>query len=122
METSSKFPSTESTASKEQHKRKSADVGWEYAVLADLNNLDRVKCILCGKVMSGGINRLKHHIAQITGNVTPCPKSTLEDQIKCRNAINENKCKKKGKQDDDDALRASVKISDDETIDLDENY
>ena len=43
MEASSKFPSTESTASKEQHKRKSTDVGWEYAVLADPNNLKQSK-------------------------------------------------------------------------------
>jgi len=101
-------------------KRKSTDIGWEYGVLADPNKLDKVKCLLCGKLMSGGVNRLKQHIAQITGNVAPCPKATKDDQIKCRNAINEVKGKKKGKQEDDDALRADVNIGSNEPIDVDE--
>ena len=116
---SSKGSTLESTATKEL-KRKSTDIGWEYGVLADPIKVDRLKCILCDKVMSGGVNRLKHHIAHITGNVAPCPKATKVDQIKCRNAINEVKCKKKGKQDDDDALREDVDIGSNEPIDVDE--
>ncbi|CAA0833515.1 hAT transposon superfamily protein [Striga hermonthica] len=50
-------------------KRKSDDIGWNYGVLADPHNKDRVKCLLCEKVMSGGIRRLKEHIGQISGNV-----------------------------------------------------
>ena len=88
--------------------------------LADPNKLDRIKCLLCEKVMSGGVKRLKHHIAHIMGNVAPCPKATKDDQIKCRNAINEVKCKKKGKQDDDDTLREDMDIGSNEPIDVDE--
>jgi hypothetical protein len=116
---SSKGSTLESTATKEL-KRKSTDIGWEYGVLADPNKLDSIKCLLCEKVMSGGVHRLKHHIAQITGNVALCPKATKDDQIKCRNAINEVKGKKKGKQEDDDALRADVNIGSNEPIDVDE--
>ncbi|KAJ9547380.1 LOW QUALITY PROTEIN: hypothetical protein OSB04_019923 [Centaurea solstitialis] len=72
------------------------------------------------KEMGGGINRLKYHIANITGNVKPCLKSTKEDQLKCRNSLNEVKAKKKGKQDDDNALREDVNIGSNEPIDIDE--
>jgi hypothetical protein len=43
-------------------KRGSGDVGWEYGQLIDPTNLDKVKCKLCDKVLSGGIYRLKQHI------------------------------------------------------------
>ncbi|PWA51517.1 zinc finger, BED-type [Artemisia annua] len=79
-------------------KRKSADVGWEYGYLADPDHVDKVKCNLCGKIVSGGVNRLKQHIAGIPGQVTACPKSTTEQQMKCRNALNEVKIKKKKKK------------------------
>ncbi|XP_024195944.2 uncharacterized protein LOC112199119 [Rosa chinensis] len=55
-------------------KRGSGDIGWEYAELADASNLDRLKCKLCGKLVSGGIYRMKQHIAHIKGNVAPCKK------------------------------------------------
>ena len=32
-------------------RRNSDDVGWEYGVLVDANNKDKVKCKLCDKVM-----------------------------------------------------------------------
>jgi hypothetical protein len=35
-------------------KRNSDDVGWEYGVLVDANNKDRVRCKLCKKEMDGG--------------------------------------------------------------------
>ncbi|KAJ9564612.1 hypothetical protein OSB04_000578 [Centaurea solstitialis] len=116
---SSTASSMASTACQEL-KQKSSDVGWEYGVLIDPSKIERVRCLLCGKEMGGGINRLKYHIAQITWNVKPCPKSTIEDQLKCRNAINEVKAKKKGKQDDDNALREDVNIGSNEPIDIDE--
>ncbi|CAD6248387.1 unnamed protein product [Miscanthus lutarioriparius] len=44
-------------------KRNSDDVGWEYGVLVDASNKDKVKCKLCDKEMRGGIHRLKEHLA-----------------------------------------------------------
>ncbi|KAF3586047.1 hypothetical protein F2Q69_00028417 [Brassica cretica] len=35
-------------------KRNSNDIGWEYGILCDAKNPDRVKCKLCSKEMSGG--------------------------------------------------------------------
>ncbi|KAL6137771.1 hypothetical protein ACLB2K_063060 [Fragaria x ananassa] len=65
-------------------KRKSNDVGWEYGALMNLSNLDKVKCKLCGKVLSGGIYRLKQHIAHVKRNVAPCNMSSYEDKNKCK--------------------------------------
>ena len=118
--------SKESTASTDvthRSKRNSSDVGWEFGVLADPNDPDKVKCLRCKKVVSGGVYRIKQHIAGIIGQVKACKSSTNEDKIKCRNALNEAKNKKKAKQEHMDALRAEVNISNDEnheTVDLDE--
>ncbi|KAL8492445.1 hypothetical protein ACS0TY_023865 [Phlomoides rotata] len=56
-------------------KRKSNDIGWEYAVLSDPLNLDRVKCILCEKQITGGIYRVKQHIAGVRGMFLHAPKA-----------------------------------------------
>ncbi|KAL4573915.1 hypothetical protein LXL04_020736 [Taraxacum kok-saghyz] len=113
--------SMESTAT--GAKRKSNDVGWEYCFCPDSTNLDKVQCILCGKICSGRVYRIKQHIAHVTGNVSPCPKSTKADQLKCRDALNEAKIKKKGKHEYDEALRAEARcgsVTDESTIDVDE--
>ncbi|GKB42075.1 uncharacterized protein Tco_0887017 [Tanacetum coccineum] len=101
-------------------KRNSKDVGWEFGFLVDPNKPDKVECKICGKLVSGGINRLKQHVAGIVGNTTACPRSTNEQKMICRNAVNEAKRKKKGKEDDDVALRAEVNIGSSETVNLDE--
>ncbi|KAL6179075.1 hypothetical protein ACLB2K_050591 [Fragaria x ananassa] len=67
-------------------KPKSDDVGWEYGSLVNLSNLDKVKCKLCGKILSGGIYQLKQHIAHEKGNVTLCNKSSDEDKNKCKSS------------------------------------
>jgi hypothetical protein len=111
---------TASTDVTHRSKRNSSDVEWEFGVLADPNDPDKVQFLRCKKVVSGGAYRIKQHIAGIIGQVKACKSSTNEDKIKCRNALNEAKKKKKAKQEHMDALRAEVNISNDETIDLDE--
>ncbi|GJU62680.1 hypothetical protein Tco_1244515 [Tanacetum coccineum] len=59
-------------------------------------------------------------IGDYKGDVTACEKSTTEQKLKCRNALNEVKLKKKNKQAVDDALRSEVNIGSNETVDLDE--
>ncbi|CAG7901552.1 unnamed protein product [Brassica rapa] len=93
-------------------KRNSKDVAWEYGMLCNPSNPDKVKCKLCGKLFSGGAFRIKEHIAKIPGNVSACPLSTKDDQEKCKNAIDEAKKKKKNKRSSDADLRNSVKICD----------
>ncbi|KAH6831550.1 hypothetical protein C2S53_015076 [Perilla frutescens var. hirtella] len=106
-------------------KRKSNDIGWTYCNLVDPSNLDKVQCIKCGKKMSGGIYRLKAHIAGIRGNVASCTKASKEERELCKNAINEAKLKKKQKMDEDRELRLGVNIINDgreDTIDKKTNY
>jgi hypothetical protein len=50
-------------------KRNSEDIGWDYGVLVDPNNLNVIKCKLCGQVVSSRIYRLKLHIAGIHDQV-----------------------------------------------------
>ncbi|XP_062018641.1 uncharacterized protein LOC133735244 [Rosa rugosa] len=95
-------------------KRGSGDIGWEYAELADASNLDSLKCKLCGKLVSGGIYRMKQHIAHIKGNVAPCKKSSDEDKAKCKNAIEEAKSKKKQKSRHEAEVRQEVILEGDE--------
>ncbi|ONM08004.1 hypothetical protein ZEAMMB73_Zm00001d033598 [Zea mays] len=84
-------------------RRNSDDVGWEYGVLVDINNKDKVKCILCDKQMCGGVYRLKQHIAQEGKNAKKCQgmKTTkeklLEAQEKCKKALDEAKRKREEK-------------------------
>jgi hypothetical protein len=84
-------------------RRNSDDVGWEYGALVDINNKDKVKCILCDKQMCGGVYRLKQHIAQEGKNEKKCKdmKTTkeklLEAQEKCKKALDEAKRKREEK-------------------------
>lgn len=47
------------------------DPGWEHGVALG-NTKHKVKCNYCHKVVSGGVNRFKQHLARIPGEVTPC--------------------------------------------------
>ncbi|XP_038690695.1 uncharacterized protein LOC119989295 isoform X2 [Tripterygium wilfordii] len=65
--------STSGAASK---RRKNAsgnrsDIGWEYAIEVG-NDSKKVQCKYCSKICSGGIYRLKHHLACTNKNVGPC--------------------------------------------------
>jgi hypothetical protein len=95
-------------------KRNSDDVGWEYGVLVDANNKDKVKCKLCKKEMRGGIHRLKQHLAQEGKNVTKCPARTphfLEAREKCKKALAEAKRKREEKTVRELELREEVNVS-----------
>jgi hypothetical protein len=44
-------------------KASSNDPGWQYGYWANLQNRDKVTCTLCDVEVSGGIKRLKEHLA-----------------------------------------------------------
>jgi hypothetical protein len=78
-------------------KRNSDDVGWDYGVLVDASNKDKVKCKLCNKEMRGGIHRLKTHLAHEGKNVKKCTARTpeaLEAKEKCKKALADAKRKR----------------------------
>ncbi|KAL6138963.1 hypothetical protein ACLB2K_064241 [Fragaria x ananassa] len=67
--------------------RNLGDMGWEFTELADATNVDKLQCKLCGKLMSGGIDRLKQHVANIKGNVTACRNSSDDQKARSKKAI-----------------------------------
>ncbi|CAD6257414.1 unnamed protein product [Miscanthus lutarioriparius] len=95
-------------------RRNSDDVGWEYRVLVDANNKDKVKCNLCDKVVQGGIYRLKQHVAHEGQNATKCKARTseaLEAKEKCKKALNDAKRKREEKIVRELKLRDEVNVS-----------
>ena len=52
---------------------------------------------------------MKQHIAHVMGNVSSYPKSTKDDQLKCKNSLNEGKLKKKAKQVHNEGLRVEAR-------------
>ncbi|XP_045085622.2 uncharacterized protein [Aegilops tauschii subsp. strangulata] len=100
-----------------KRKRNSDDMAWEFAVLIDPDDLQRVKCILCGKEMSGGVTRMKQHIAGIKGTVTSCLQATLDQKARCKVAHEAPKKRKKEKQKQEEEVGALVTIEANENED-----
>ncbi|KAG2651391.1 hypothetical protein PVAP13_1NG268019 [Panicum virgatum] len=95
-------------------KRNLDGVGWEYGVLVDANNKDKVKCKFCDKEMRGGIYRLKEHLAHVGKNVKKCTSTTpqaLEAKEKCKKEIEAAKRKREEKIVRELELREEVNVS-----------
>jgi hypothetical protein len=92
-------------------KRKSDDVGWEYGSLIDPSNLDKVKCMFCNHVSTGGIYRLKQHVAHVSNAVAKCKKSSQEAKDRCKKSLEEASKKRREKTIRELELRDSVNIS-----------
>ncbi|KAG2536984.1 hypothetical protein PVAP13_9NG240573 [Panicum virgatum] len=95
-------------------KRNSDDVGWEYGVLVDASNKDKVKCKLCDKEMRGGIHRLKEHLAHEGKNVKKCIARTplaMEAKEKCKKALADAKRKREEKTVRELEIREEVHVS-----------
>ncbi|OVA16069.1 hypothetical protein BVC80_8599g8 [Macleaya cordata] len=108
------------------------DIAWEWGELKDPNNKKHVTYRLCAKSIHGGINRLKEHLLQIRGNVTSCPKATIEIMKKFRESMSSKKLKRamkdridsffeKGDDDDDndDGGGENVGKEDDDVVEID---
>ncbi|KAK3147263.1 hypothetical protein QOZ80_3BG0280240 [Eleusine coracana subsp. coracana] len=100
-------------------KRNSDDVGWEYGVLVDPNDLNVIQCKLCNKVVKAGIYRLKLHIAGKKGEVRSCPNATAEDKAKCQKATDQSSRAKKARRVKAQEVRNAVVI--DVASDVEEN-
>ncbi|KAF7143779.1 hypothetical protein RHSIM_Rhsim05G0053400 [Rhododendron simsii] len=109
------IPSSEASNSAPLLKRNSIDVGWDYGVIVDPSNKDRLQCLLCGNQYTGGVSRMKRHIAQTRGDVASCTKASKEDILKCKKAIDDNAAKKKNKKKAAMEIREEVNIVDDES-------
>ena len=116
-ETEGQPDSGSATAGGNVLRRNSDDVGWVFGVLVNPNNKDQVKCILCDKVMFGGVYRLKQHIAQEGKNAKKCQgtktskEKLKEAQEKCKKALDEAKRKREEKTVREIELREEVHVS-----------
>jgi hypothetical protein len=91
-------------------KRNSDNVGWEYGVLVNPLNKEKVRCLLCGHCSSGGIYRLKQHVGHVGSVVAKCKKTTPEAKDKCKKSLEEATRKRKEKTHDLN-LREEVNVS-----------
>ncbi|RLM58746.1 hypothetical protein C2845_PM18G04160 [Panicum miliaceum] len=91
-------------------KRNSGDIGWDYGVLVDPNNLNVIKCIFCPMIMKARIYRLKCYIAGIRGDVKPYPSAPDEDRAKCKKAIDDSKKAKRARIQEKEEVRDAVDI------------
>ena len=93
-------------------KRNSGDIGWDYGVLVDPNNLNVIKCKFCDLVVRAGIYRLKQHVGGIRGEVRPCLKASPEAVDKCKKAVDDSKQAKKARQEEKQDVRDVVILDD----------
>ncbi|WCJ23211.1 hAT transposon superfamily [Euphorbia peplus] len=77
------------------------DPGWEHGVAQD-EKKKKVKCNYCGKVVSGGIYRLKQHLARVSGEVTYCDKAPDHVYLRMKENLEGSRSCKKAKQSQDD--------------------
>jgi hypothetical protein len=69
---------------------KSLDPFWEYGEPVNPRNRQILSCNLCGEKMTGGVYRLKYHLAKISGHeVGICPNSSPELVVKATKALEE---------------------------------
>jgi hypothetical protein len=92
-------------------KRNSDDVGWEYGVLVNPVNKEKVRCLLCGHCSSLVIYRLKQHVGHVGSDVAKCSKTTPEVKDKCKKSLEDATRKRKEKTARDLNLREEVNVS-----------
>ncbi|KAI9125732.1 hypothetical protein K1719_003150 [Acacia pycnantha] len=73
------------------------DPGWDHGVAQD-ERKKKVRCNYCGKIVSGGIYRLKQHLARVSGEVTYCEKAPEEVYLKMKENLEGCRSNKKRKQ------------------------
>lgn len=104
------------TSSASKLKRTSGDIGWEFGMLCNAMNQDKWKCIKCGKEFSGGVYRIKQHIAGVRGNIAPCLKASSEDKQRCKEALDGAKKKKQVTKESNESVRSEVEVHELEEI------
>jgi hypothetical protein len=92
-------------------KQNSDDVGWEYGVLVDPLNKEKVWCLLCSHYSSGEIYHLKQHVGHVGSDMAKCKKTTPEAKDKRKRSLEEATRKRKEKIARDLNMREEVNVS-----------
>lgn len=96
------------------------DPGWEHGVAQD-ERKKKVRCNYCGKVVSGGIYRLKQHLARVSGEVTYCEKAPEEVYRKMRENLEGCRSSKKPRQIDYDE-QSYLNFNSNDDVDEEEQF
>ncbi|MQL93099.1 hypothetical protein Taro_025739 [Colocasia esculenta] len=67
----------EGGASQSSSNPPNADLAWAHCTIVDMGRR-KVQCKYCNRVLSGGVWRLKQHLAGIKGEVAPCLRVSSE--------------------------------------------
>ncbi|KAK8921054.1 hypothetical protein KSP39_PZI020245 [Platanthera zijinensis] len=89
-------------STKESSTKLGRDPFWSHGEKVDAKDTNRVRCRYCSQVLSGGVSRLKAHLAGIRGNVKPCPKVPAEVKIQADVALKSQLVLKEAKKSIDD--------------------
>ena len=46
-----------------------------------------MRCKFCNQRCAGGVNRLKHHLAETHHGMKPCPKVSEDVRLECKDAL-----------------------------------
>ncbi|CAN1806245.1 hypothetical protein LINPERHAP1_LOCUS24614 [Linum perenne] len=79
----------------------SVDPGWEHGIAQD-DRKKKVKCNYCGKIVSGGIYRLKQHLARVSGEVTYCDKAPEDVYRKMKQNLEGSRSSRKPRAPEDE--------------------
>ncbi|CAI0467590.1 unnamed protein product [Linum tenue] len=96
------------------------DPGWEHGVAED-ERKKKVKCNYCDKVVSGGINRFKQHLARIPGEVAPCRNAPEEVYLKIKENMKWHRTGKRQRQLDSNGVSSFCEQSDEEEDEQDQD-
>jgi hypothetical protein len=85
-----------------KRRAKSNDPGWKYGYWTEIGNREKVTCILCKTVTTGGIKRLKEHLVGGYADTTMCSQTTTEIRKEMKAYLDKNKRNRPIFIDDDD--------------------
>ncbi|XXG80381.1 hypothetical protein AAC387_Pa09g1268 [Persea americana] len=88
------------------------DPGWEHGVAQD-DRKKKVKCNYCGKVVSGGIYRLKQHLARVSSEVTYCNNAPEDVCLKMKENLEGFRASKKQRSEDEEHQSLELHSNDD---------
>lgn len=97
------------------------DPGWEHGIAQD-EKKKKVKCNYCGKIVSGGIYRLKQHLARVSGEVTYCEKAPEEVYLRMKENLKGSRSNKKARLSEDEGQVYSNFHSNDEEEEVHVGY
>ncbi|XP_051136526.1 uncharacterized protein LOC127255179 [Andrographis paniculata] len=97
------------------------DIGWDHATPIS-NDRKQAKCNYCGKIVHGGITRMKQHIAHVTGQVEACTRAPKEIRELLKKHLIQGKSMRAAHKKKLEALQNSIRLEDDSDEEEDEVF